>query len=115
MIADTRDRLLDAATGLFADAGYRGASVRRICDLANANPGAVSYHFGGKRQLYRAVLRRAGTLLSHPRAAVPDDGDEPPAEDLVEHVELILDRIIEHPDATRVLLRDLVDGGCVAV
>ncbi len=60
----TRERLLQAATRLFADTGYRGASVRDICNLAGANPGAVSYHFGGKRQLYRSVLRQAAAWLA---------------------------------------------------
>ena len=60
----TRDRLLQAGTRLFAENGYRGASVRDICNLAGANPGAVSYHFGGKRQLYRSVLRKAAAGLA---------------------------------------------------
>ena len=53
----TRERLIAAATSLFADRGFRGADVRSICNIARVNPGAVSYHFGGKGQLYRAVLR----------------------------------------------------------
>ena len=60
----TRERVLDAAESLFAESGFRGASVRDICNLAGVNPGAVSYHFGGKRQLYRSVLRRAAAGLA---------------------------------------------------
>ena len=63
MNTTTSERLLDASARLFAESGYRGASVRDICNQARANPGAVSYHFGGKRQLYRAVLRRAASQL----------------------------------------------------
>ena len=72
MTSDTKSRLLDTAATLFAENGYRGASVRRICDLARANPGAISYHFGGKKQLYRTVLRRAASSLSE-FTAVPTD------------------------------------------
>ncbi len=73
MNLDTKSRLLETAATLFADHGYRGASVRRICDLARANPGAVSYHFGGKKQLYRLVLRRAAAaaLASSPSPKPP--------------------------------------------
>ncbi len=111
----TRDRLLESAADLFARHGYRGASVRRICDLPRANPGAVSYHFGGKRQLYRTVLRRAAAVLSQPEV-IPneEDGDIAPLK-ITEVVSQILDRLTDNPTATRVLLRDLADGGDVAV
>lgn len=110
----TRGRLLEAATRLFAEAGYRGASVRDICNQAGANPGAVSYHFGGKRQLYRAVLRRAAAGLA--AAASPSAGDdsEPPPD--VERVVMrVLHRIVDDEAAARLLLRDLADGGTAAV
>lgn len=112
----TRERLLRAATRLFADEGYRGASVRDICNQAGANPGAVSYHFGGKRQLYRAVLRRAASELA---GLAPQDhgGDGPPAEgiDTVAALRRLLRRLVEDDAAVRLLLRDLADGGAVAV
>ena len=111
----TRDRLLEAAADLFARHGYRGASVRRICDLARANPGAVSYHFGGKRQLYRTVLRRAAAALTHHQTSANEgDGDIAPLK-ITEVVSQILDRLNDNQTATRVLLRDLADGGDVAV
>lgn len=56
----TPDRLLAAATELFAARGFDGASVRAICEAAEANLNAVSYHFGGKRGLYTAVIRGVG-------------------------------------------------------
>jgi AcrR family transcriptional regulator len=56
MNLSTRQRLVEAASALFAERGYSGASVRDICNLARVNPGAVSYHFCGKRQLYRTAL-----------------------------------------------------------
>jgi len=111
----TRERLLQAATRLFADNGYRGASVRDICNLAGANPGAVSYHFGGKRQLYRAVLRRAAAGLADMGPAADDDnGDREPVS-VLDALRRVLDRMQSDDAATRLLLRDLADGGSVAV
>lgn len=55
----TRRALLDAATSVFAEHGYRSGSVRLITRAAGANQAAITYHFAGKDGLYRAVLREA--------------------------------------------------------
>ncbi len=114
MSSSTRRRLLDAASRLFAEHGFRGASVRDICDQANANPGAVSYHFGGKRQLYRAAVRQAADELVRPLRDIPTDDDAPsPSPEQV--VLRLLVSLRRHRGATRLLLRDLADGGEMAV
>ncbi len=54
----TKDRLLDAAEVLFAQKGYEAVSIREIAGDADVNLAAVNYHFQGKENLYREVLRR---------------------------------------------------------
>jgi len=116
MNLSTRERLVHAATRLFADSGYRGASVRDICNQAGANPGAVSYHCGGKRQLYRFVLRQAASVLAEmgPAADGVDDHQGVPS-DATESLGRVLRRLQSDDTATRLLLRDLADGGGVAI
>jgi len=60
----TRDRILDAAVTVFAERGFGGASVRVICQRAQANPAAIKYYFGSKEGLYREVLRAAAAAFS---------------------------------------------------
>src|SRR5262249_6174324 len=54
--AATREALLAAGTELFAERGYEGVPVWMIADKAGANKAMISYHFGGKRALYRAIV-----------------------------------------------------------
>ena len=53
----TRARLLEAAGFVFAEQGFRAATVREICNRAGANIAAVNYHFRDKMGLYVEVVR----------------------------------------------------------
>lgn len=56
--AQTRERLIDAATSLFAEKGVLGASVEEICDRAEFTRGAFYSNFADKDELCLAVLNR---------------------------------------------------------
>jgi len=51
-----RERLLLAGLRLFAEQGYAKTSIRQICLAASVNVASVSYYFGNKAGLYRAVF-----------------------------------------------------------
>lgn len=53
---DTRRRLIEAAGEVFAERGFRAATIREIVERAGANIAAVNYHFGDKENLYLAVV-----------------------------------------------------------
>ncbi len=63
-----RQRLLQAASQVFAEKGYAEASTREICRLAEANAAAIHYHFGDKASLYRAVCRPPDFVIGVPPA-----------------------------------------------
>ena len=52
----SRERLLHAALRLFAQQGFAKTSTREIAEAASANVAAISYYFGDKAGLYRAVF-----------------------------------------------------------
>lgn len=56
----TRDRLLDAARGVFAERGVQAASVEEICERAGFTRGAFYSNFESKNDLVLAFLHRSG-------------------------------------------------------
>lgn len=72
---DSRERILDAATRLFAEKGYHGTTVALICREAGVNIAAVNYYFQSKEGLYQNAWRRASELLMK---RFPPDGGVPP-------------------------------------
>lgn len=49
---DVKDQILQAAKLLFSKKGYDGTTVRQICDEADVSLALVSYHFGGKENVF---------------------------------------------------------------
>ena len=56
---DTRQRILEAAGQTFAEKGFEDATVREICQRADANLAAINYHFGDKARLYIEIVKQA--------------------------------------------------------
>ena len=60
---------MNAAEKLFSEFGVEGTSVRAITNAANANLGAINYHFGSKDQLVMEVFARRLQPLNRERMA----------------------------------------------
>ncbi len=90
----TRLRLLNAAGEVFAEKGFRAATVREICRAAGANVASVNYHFGDKQRLYSEVLRFAHACAMQKNP--PQAGDDADPEDrLREFVSSFLRRVFD--------------------
>jgi AcrR family transcriptional regulator len=53
---ETRRRLIQESRRLFAEVGYGGVGLAEIVRAAGVTKGALYHHFGGKVDLFRAVL-----------------------------------------------------------
>ena len=55
-------QILDAANALFAERGYDEVSVEDIASSAGVTRGLVHHYFGGRKEVYIALLERLGAL-----------------------------------------------------
>ena len=56
--ARRRDQMLDAANALFAERGYEEVTVEDIARSAGVTRGLVHHYFGGRKDVYLALLER---------------------------------------------------------
>jgi AcrR family transcriptional regulator len=75
----TRTELLDVATEEFAERGYSGARVDEIAARTRTTKRMIYYYFGGKEQLYLAVLERAYAEIRAAERSVDVDHLDPVA------------------------------------
>ena len=68
----TQDKILGAATKVFAEHGFRDATTRMICAEAQVNVALVNYYFRSKAELYKAVIAALFENTGKPLMAIPD-------------------------------------------
>ncbi len=119
---DTRQEIIDAAARLFAEHGYHGTSLQRICEVVGVTRRALLHHFESKEGLFEAVLRarfldKSGKLMEE---SISSAGA---ADEVFTHLWLMVDHLLQQerglvvvafaqmmqPDgAARSLVRDVV-------
>jgi AcrR family transcriptional regulator len=55
-----RDQILDAANALFAERAYDDVSIEDMASSAGVTRGLVHHYFGGRKDVYIALLERLG-------------------------------------------------------
>ena len=98
----TQGDILEVATAEFAANGYAGARVDEIAARTRTTKRMIYYHFGGKKQLYIAVLERAYTRIRAAEREVKVD-DLDPVEALRRVAEVTFDHHGAHPEFIRLV------------
>ena len=97
----TRQRLLDAAAGVFAHTGVAAASVEEICEAAGFTRGAFYSNFESKDDLCFALLRSLADAATSAIRSTLADVDRPPA-DSAELVDAAVERFLRTQPSDRV-------------
>jgi TetR/AcrR family transcriptional regulator len=109
--AGTRAALLAAATELFAAHGFDGVSVSDIAEKAGVNRAMISYHFGGKRDLYATIL--AATFQEIVADVERIAGSAGPAPQVLRAIVAAIGDAAthRHPHFCTMMLREVLTGG----
>ena len=60
--AERRDQILDAANELFAERGYDEVTIEDVAKSAGVARGLVHHYFGGRKEVFIALVERLGAL-----------------------------------------------------
>jgi AcrR family transcriptional regulator len=74
--ADNRKVILEAATGLFLEAGYDRTSLARVAQVAGVSKATLFKQFPSKAELFEATVLAAGSTPA-------DELEQPPSGDLL--------------------------------
>jgi TetR/AcrR family transcriptional regulator, regulator of cefoperazone and chloramphenicol sensitivity len=114
---ETRQRVLAAASALFAERGFHATTVRDIARRAGVNLAAAHYHFGSKDTLYLEVMRAQFDAVMSELAArqARFSGGKPSRAALIgllrERVAVMLEMLLGPPPGLpgTLMLREMLD------
>jgi AcrR family transcriptional regulator len=92
-VESKRERLLEAAMGLFSEQGYDATGTRAIASRAQCNVALISHYFGSKEGLLREVIVRGITTVGDELRALKAAPMLPE-----ERIERLIDYMVDHFD-----------------
>ncbi len=118
---ETRARILEKATGIFAESGFAGSPVSEIIEASKVNQRMVYHYFGDKEGLYRAVfVEQWGLLKSWFDRALQNRLNNPQArpldskELLIQALEIFFDFIASNQSFVKLMMWEGLEGGHVS-
>ena len=103
--------ILNAAEKVFAEAGFGGATMQLIADMAGLPKANLHYDFATKEELYRRVVQEI--FLIWLQAADSFDSAATPAEGIGAYIEAKMDISRRHPFGSKVWASEVMHGAPV--
>lgn len=102
--SNLREKILCAASELFAERGYAATTVREIAARAGCTKPALYYYFQGKEALFIETLRFESDWVAGTMAEVVS-ADQPMRDRLIGGMQLFLDQFSKNARGMRLLMR----------
>lgn len=69
----TAAKIIDSATELFTQRGFFNVSIKEIATASGTNSALISYYFGGKTELYSAIIMQQAEKITNLQKTVMAD------------------------------------------
>jgi TetR/AcrR family transcriptional regulator len=103
--------ILDAAEKVFAEAGFGGATMQLIADMAGLPKANLHYYFATKEDLYRRVVQQIFEIWLD--AAASFDNAPGPVEGIGAYIDAKMDISRTHPHGSKVWASEVMHGAPV--
>ena len=103
--------ILQAAEKVFAEAGFGGATMQLIADVAGLPKANLHYYFATKEELYRRVVQTIFEIWLQAASAM--DGTDDPALGIGAYIEAKMEISRRHPNGSKVWASEVMHGAPV--
>lgn len=108
---ENEQRILAAAEKVFAEAGFGGATMQLIADMASLPKANLHYYFPTKEALYRKVVQNIFDIWLHAADTFDDAPD--PATGIGAYIDAKMEISRRHPDGSKVWASEVMHGAPV--
>ncbi|MDN5788131.1 TetR/AcrR family transcriptional regulator [Pseudorhodobacter sp.] len=109
--AENERAILAAAESVFAEAGFGGATMQLIADIAGLPKANLHYYFATKEELYRRVVQEIFEIWLDAAASFDDAPD--PATGIGAYIDAKMEISRRHPNGSKVWASEVMHGAPV--
>jgi AcrR family transcriptional regulator len=106
-----RERLLEAAAGIFARSGYAEASAESISREAGMSKATFYEHFANKEECILALFDSGAQTVLAAMAEATADAPDDPRERMRAGINAFLEQLAVHPNESQTLLVEIIGAG----
>lgn len=106
-VQTTKERILQEAVKVFSRYGYHGTTTRMIAKEAGINISALHYHWGDKKELYKAAVVYVNKTIARTHRKIGEAmNGSTPQEKIDLSVEMMSDLLFTHPECASLSVFD---------
>jgi TetR/AcrR family transcriptional regulator len=105
---EKRELILEAALEIFAQHGFRGATIDQIADAAGMSKPNLLYYFRSKDDIHRTLIQRLLDTWLAPLREIDDIGD--PVTELRSYIRRKLEMARDYPRESRLFANEILQG-----
>ncbi len=106
--AKNHEAILEAALDVFSQAGFRGATLDQIAEVAGLSKPNLLYYFASKEAIHMALLSDLLDTWLDPLRALDPSGD--PVEEIVAYIRRKMELSRDYPRESRLFANEILQG-----